>query len=630
MTIDTKEILKRQKIGLWTIEMEEGKPTRLFVDEVMADLMGITEDLSPEEIYEFWGRGTDVESARIMMDATEQMISGEYAEAQYVWMHPDGNPRTVRCGGSRDYSCTEFIRLLGSHRDITSLIHLDEAKINRDRNIINRYLDTAKFALIVNLAKDTYTTLKSNPENESVIHFEESGCYSDLIRKYISTFVYAPNVRSMMEIADPQSLNNRFGKDESLKISFQKKVDSYYRWYQFSANKLSADEVFVTFHDADRQIRTQMFWEALSTQMLFGFVIDLKTNMVTVTKRSSMIQAFSGLDQLGYSTLVSMVENIMDDEFREDWMKFSNIEKLRSVSRESRRADFSFTTHATGSLMWVRTTLSPLEESEGGGTLALSFYQYTRENLEKMKRDEEYRKALEEVHFAQEANRLKTTFVQNISHDIRTPLNAIVGFSQLLSMPDGFLDDVEKGQYAEYIRDSADLLTMIVNDVLSMSDVEKGILNISMVPSSCNEICRKSVNCSTMRTPSGVKMYYSSEVSDDFTIDTDPMRVQQILVNFLSNACKHTTEGEIHVHCSAKETPGKITFSVTDTGEGIPDGIAEDIFARFTTMDTNKGGHGMGLNICQDLSMRLGGYVSLDRTYKKGARFTLVLPCKAE
>lgn len=626
MNIDTQAILKKQKVGLWNLIIREGQPVQLLVDDVMAELMGLTEELSPEEVYLAWSAGTNEESAKIMDNATNKMVAGEYAEAQYSWKHPDGSMRLVRCGGSRDFSCTDCIKLVGSHRDVTELIHFDMAQAVRDRNIINRYLESSSFAITIDLLKDAYITLKPDSDNDSVEGITDEGCYTDLMHRLINSFVAAPFVRDMMEVASSASLRQKLEANDHVQVKFRRKTGNIYRWYRFDARKLTASEAFVTFRDIDKREQENLFWEAISTQIICGFIIDIKTQLVAVTRRSEIYTDYMEYKHTTLDRVVEIAGSIMDDGYLDDWKEFCKIEKLSAISRESRRAEFSFTTHKTGKMMWVRASLYPIHTQEGGATIALSFTQYSKEAMEKLKRDEEYRKALEQIRFAQEANRLKTTFVQNISHDIRTPLNAIVGFSQLLSLQDGYLSEEEKSRYADYITDSADLLTIIINDVLSMSDIERGMLNINKVPASCNEICRKSVNCSSMRTPAGVKMYYTSEADDSFMISTDAMRVQQILVNYLSNACKHTTEGEILVHCSVTENPGKVTFSVADTGEGVAPEIAEDIFERFKTFDANMDGHGMGLNICRDLAQRLGGQVALDRNYKNGARFTLVLP----
>lgn len=247
-----------------------------------------------------------------------------------------------------------------------------------------------------------------------------------------------------------------------------------------------------------------------------------------------------------------------------------------------------------------------------------------------VKQEQDRIHAIEEARLAQESSRMKSLLVQNISHDIRTPLNAIVGFSQLLSMPSMYLGDEDRAQFAEYISTSAEMLTALIDDVLNLSDIEHNMLKINMANASCNEILRKSVNCCRTRVVNGVNLYYTSELEPSYTIHTDAKRVQQIMINLLSNACKHTDVGEIHVHCSKNETPGYITFSVTDTGCGIPADKAEEIFERFKSLDYDKGGHGMGLNICRTLSDMLGGKVTLDTSYTGGARFVLLLPDRRE
>ena len=121
-------------------------------------------------------------------------------------------------------------------------------------------------------------------------------------------------------------------------------------------------------------------------------------------------------------------------------------------------------------------------------------------------------------------------------------------------------------------------------------------------------------------------MYFTTEVDDEYMITTDVHRVQQVLVNYITNACKHTKEGEIHIHCSVKERPGFITYSVADTGEGIPEEKAEEIFERFTKLDAFAQGTGLGLSICRMIATKLNGVVKLDTTYKKGARFIFQIP----
>lgn len=230
---------------------------------------------------------------------------------------------------------------------------------------------------------------------------------------------------------------------------------------------------------------------------------------------------------------------------------------------------------------------------------------------------------------AENANRIKTKFIQNMSHEIRTPLNAIVGFTNLLTQPGLELSEEEKKQFSETISTNSELLTTLVNDILQTSELESGTYTPNIASHSCNKICGSAINTVMHRKPQGVRLYFTSDAADDYTIDTDRQRVEQVLINFLTNAEKYTEQGEIHLHCSLSETPGQVTFSVTDTGTGIPADQAETIFERFKKLDSFKQGTGLGLNICRMIAGKLNGEVKLDTSYTGGSRFLLILPAQS-
>lgn len=228
---------------------------------------------------------------------------------------------------------------------------------------------------------------------------------------------------------------------------------------------------------------------------------------------------------------------------------------------------------------------------------------------------------------AEQASRMKTQFVQNMSHEIRTPLNAIIGFAQLLGLPDGYNTEKEKEEYLSYVMNNSHLLTMLIGDVLNLSDMENGNYHIKNEPCNINETCRMAAKSVSHRVEPGVAMQFLTDIPEDMRIETDGMRVQQILINFLTNACKHTSQGSITLSVSLTENPGLVTFSVTDTGTGIPPDKAEMIFDRFTKLDEFKQGAGLGLSICRTVAENLEGHVWLDTTYTEGARFYFTIPC---
>ena len=224
---------------------------------------------------------------------------------------------------------------------------------------------------------------------------------------------------------------------------------------------------------------------------------------------------------------------------------------------------------------------------------------------------------------------VQKSYLQNMSHDIRTPMNAICGFSQLLcnSQIRSMMTEEEIAEYGVIIQSNTDLLSTLVNDILDISDMESGKYRLNIGTCHVNDVCRNAISTVKYRCPDSIKLYMTSEVDDDYTIKSDPKRVEQVIINYLTNAVKHTSEGEIHVHVSLQENPGMVTFSVADTGEGVPADKAELIFKRFEKFNTFKGGTGLGLAICRTIASQLGGEAKLDTSYQqKGARFIFTHP----
>ncbi len=224
---------------------------------------------------------------------------------------------------------------------------------------------------------------------------------------------------------------------------------------------------------------------------------------------------------------------------------------------------------------------------------------------------------------------VQKSYLQNMSHDIRTPMNAICGFSQLLcnSHIRSMMSEEEIAEYGVIIQSNTDLLSTLVNDILDISDMESGKYRLNVGTCHVNDVCRNAISTVKYRCPDNIKMYMSTEVDETYTIQSDSKRVEQVIINYLTNAVKHTSEGEIHVHVSLQENPGMVTFSVADTGEGVPADRTELIFKRFEKFNTFNGGTGLGLAICRTIATQLGGEAKLDTTYRqRGARFIFTHP----
>ena len=225
---------------------------------------------------------------------------------------------------------------------------------------------------------------------------------------------------------------------------------------------------------------------------------------------------------------------------------------------------------------------------------------------------------------AEEANQAKTTFIANISHEVRTPLNAIVGFASLLS--DSSCTQEEKEEFSSIISNNTELLLNLVNDVLCLSQIEAGNLNFSIRPVNLADCCRNSIDTIRHRVVEGVSLTFTPD-DPSLLLNTDPLRLQQLLVNLLINAAKFTEKGEINLSFHSDQGANAVDLIVTDTGCGIPADKAALIFKHFEKIDEYKQGTGIGLSICQAIAGALGGTIRLDSGYTQGARFIFTHPC---
>lgn len=239
---------------------------------------------------------------------------------------------------------------------------------------------------------------------------------------------------------------------------------------------------------------------------------------------------------------------------------------------------------------------------------------FSREELQKAKR------------LAEESVRNKSVFLSNMSHEIKTPLNALAGFSEILITPG--IDDEVRAQCNDVIRLNSDLLLHLVNDVVDVSCLDVANMRFSVVPHEVVALCRNVVEMLRNIKQTSAEMIFETELSA-LEMETDPCRLQQVLINLLVNATKFTKEGYITLTLRINEV-GLPEFMVTDTGCGIPLENQEAVFGRFEKLNEGIQGTGLGLSICKLIINRMGGDIRVDSTYSKGARFIFTHPLKQE
>ena len=256
------------------------------------------------------------------------------------------------------------------------------------------------------------------------------------------------------------------------------------------------------------------------------------------------------------------------------------------------------------------------------GVLFLSYFIWSRRRHMRELMEQNHQLILARDH-AQEADRMKTAFIQNVSHQIRTPLNAVSGFSTILANQIDELADDERQDLARRIEHSAAIITNSLNHLITLSDVDSINMNNNSEPINCHEFCREIVKeFKPMKQTLGFS--YSSSIGQDVTVKSNRSLLKSVIMEILMNADKFTDEGGITLSSDMKD--GMWLLSVTDTGTGIPEGDEERIFGHFTKIDDFSEGLGLGLTFCKNIALRLGGDVVLDKDYHDGARFIVKIP----
>lgn len=221
---------------------------------------------------------------------------------------------------------------------------------------------------------------------------------------------------------------------------------------------------------------------------------------------------------------------------------------------------------------------------------------------------------------AEEADRLKSAFLANMSHEIRTPLNAIVGFSSLLEEAE---DAEEKHLYATIIEENNKLLLQLISDILDLSKIEAGTFDIIPEQVDAQQLCNELLQSMQVRATEQVEILLAPELPE-LTFTSDKNRLYQVLLNFVTNALKFTSEGSIVI--DYRINGNEVRFSVQDTGMGIEPEKQEAIFTRFVKLNNFIAGTGLGLPICQSIVTQLDGKIGVESEPGKGSCFWFTYP----
>jgi PAS domain S-box-containing protein len=346
-------------------------------------------------------------------------------------------------------------------------------------------------------------------------------------------------------------------------------------------------------------------------------VVDADGNLVHMNRAGLQMIAASSMSQVRGA----LVEDLILEEYREAYRH------MHAQVLQGEPGSLTFeVVGLDGQHHWMETSAVPLPDRTGKTDLLA----VTRDITERRRQEEATRAAQAK---AESANRSKSVFLANMSHELRTPLTAIIGFADLLKGTAKVSGEDEAALQA--IHSSGEHLLALINDVLDVSKIEAGQLEIEMVTFNLRDLIQRAVQSlmpGAMQAGLTVKLSFADDLPS--AIRSDPMRIRQVLINLLSNAIKFTHQGGVEVHVGTSDAHSSIAITVADTGIGIGEAALDRIFSPFQQADAsttrNYGGTGLGLTISREIADTMGGHLAAESQPGEGSTFTFVVPVQED
>ena len=609
-------------------------------------------------------------------------IEGDLQEHDYVEyriIRKDGEICWVEDFGHLVHDETEGDIFYVFISDITERIQ----KLNRERIVHQEMIDAASsrekqyitmiqalsvdYANVywVNLTKDTVQAFRmSNVIVKNFGNRFQEGSYIELIRFYVETAVYEPDRKMLLAYAAPEHLMHALEKESSCAINYRVMRDGEIEYYRMKASRIESDsedmEIAIGFSNVDKEVRHEMEQRKLVEDAYEKELMQQKLlRRYELLFVSAAEDIYSHLLRVDLETWETIQIDVRQGEFTridvgnwEDYLE-TQIAKMRSEDREKVRSTFSRsafeqakagdkltcsyesdTSDDTGAIKYFSVTARV--QGEKGQRFATVF---SIDNTELVENERKQKTLLESaLTQAQQANAAKTTFLSNMSHDMRTPMNAIIGFSAIAA---SHINNTERVKDClEKIMSSSNHLLSLINDILDMSRIESGKVQIQAQECNLSEL---------LHTLANIIQPQIKEKQLDFFIDTvdvanediytDPLKLNQIFINILGNAVKFTPAGG-SVSFRMRQKPcavkgyGTYEFSIKDTGIGMSDEFMEHLFEPFeresSTLKSGIEGTGLGMSITKKLVEIMGGTINVSSRKGKGTEFVIILDLKLQ
>lgn len=527
-----------------------------------------------------------------------------------------------------------------------------ELELKRNTEIIEILASEYTSVFYVDLENDTLIPYSSNTKQTTEIKniLFEGMSYTQAYKNYVNTYVASTDKDMMMEVGSIESIQKQLKSQKTLITTYIAEKNGKSLFCEMKFVKVGNENdipkaIALGFADKDEEILSRYVDSKIYENYIGIYYVNLENDTIRPIRESKLFKYNGSEGVASFTSVVSEFIKVITPEFTDEYKKIVNVDYIRDYLTTNDKREFNYRA-LEGE--WRRATLIVIERKNGiPVNFILTFMFLDSDAAQKLELDAkiaEQKKELEnQQHLLEDAlanseaaNNAKTTFLNNMSHDIRTPMNAIIGFTDLAikdySQPDKVMN------YLTKVRSASDHLLALINDVLDMSRIESGKVVITENPEDISKIMTYLADIVSADV-NAKKQKFNLDITKikNKYVMCDKLRLNQILLNLISNAIKYTnTEGTISVLVEqVKNTFGDYVtykFVIADNGIGISKKYLNTIFDPFTRerSSTVSGiqGTGLGMSITKNLIDMMNGTINIDSKVGEGTTITVLIPFK--
>ena len=639
----THTLLSSAGVGLWTIELDDGKSPRMYADKAYLQMLGISEDISPEDLYNAWCNNIDLSYYEAFAESIEQMTRGEMSELEYAWNHQYRGIIFLRSHGGRNHEYTSGVRLEGCCFDVTEQM---EFKLH--------LRELAQYSDIANTLGDGFDNIYYvDITDNSFIEFNAQGVVKTLDAKTCKDFfegfeqalekvVYRDDWSLVKDFVNKDKLLYDLENDRAVSVAFRFFIDGRLVFYRLKAAKTpdSDNHIVVTLENVDEEETAKAERKAVADR-----------DMAVI---SGLSDDFGCVVYVDYESLSEVLYRFdpLFERFVPGWSKIDNFGKrlevlVNSVVHPSDREAFCAATQPSVVLdkveqdhMYFVNFRLQINDEDVYYQIKFVKDEYSKNHVIAgfHSVDAETKREMANLEKAELANKAKSAFLFNMSHDIRTPLNAMIGFTDMA------IKNIEdKGKALDCLKKSklsSEHLLSLVNDVLDMSRIESGKVELDLNPVNLDENGNDYVPMlKSLAEKKNVDFKYVSHNIQNRYVYVDFLRLNQVIINVVSNAVKYTPSGgfvslDVSQIPSDREGYGVYEFVISDTGIGMSPEYQSHLFDEFsrerTSTVSKQQGTGLGLAISKRIIDMMEGTIDVESEVGKGSKFTIRVPMRLQ